>query len=1056
MKPVHLVIGAALLAVGAVLFLLRDDGGARDAGRGGADGPGSGRLAPVGTKTPGSGRDPGASTTPADAVSITASVQHANGTPAGGAAWTLSGSVARTGTAADDGRIAVGDLPPGHYRLDVNAGDEVGGLSFRVAHDIDLGTIVLRPGVAVSGHVYDALGKPLTGAQVEAIHDRAEDRRAANRWMAGARTESVAAVALTNAQGAYTLAVPGHGRYSFRAGAPGYALAVEDARPIERPRDGLDFYLAPAEMVTGTVWGESNRPLPGARVTVTGGAPGMNRAPVQIAVTTGSAGAFALSAPDSLWLNLTVDAPGYARHVRRFRPPSPPLDITLVRGLSLRLRAVDAATGAPATLVRVYVEYLGAIDQGVTDRDGTIVFSQLATKDSGGTGGQNLYLGGNGYAPRQVPLNKIEPSDGWIDLEDIELTRGGTVRGRVLVRGTNEPLAGARVQAFGGRNFRLMAIAGAAATSDEGGTFELTGVPPETAALIATHPEYAMILDARKLFQRNPPRLFKAGQAVLEKDVFVAAARALRGKVVTPDGEAAPDAKVIRTRETIPFSQLFDRRDAVFHTDAKGHFEIAGLQRGERVPLVASHPGFGNSEPKDFRAGDEAAVLQLTVPSEIAGSVIDDAGEPIAGVKVSAARPKAGRAAAGLLGAAETARPGVTGDDGRFLIRNAPRGELALLFEHESYQAVKQRVVTAGRRVDLEDVTLLRGRTIKGVVEDEEARPLADVGVSISVRFDPKAGGKWPSDASEGRVFASTRTDADGRFGFYGLLDAEYQVSATHEGLFSARPVVRSGTEDMRLVLKRPAQLTGSVVGDGGPLAGASVQARTQRAGSDKWETAAWATTDKNGKFTLPRLAADGAYQLQVSHRAFETRTVAGARPGGPPLTVSLQPGLRLAATVVDEGGSGVASVSFEVKQDTERRWARTDAEGRFVVGGLADEPITLTARRTGDYITPPPIEAQPGDDLKVVLVRGRKIAGKVTDGKGDPVTGLQILALDGSGKRHTDFGWAADGTFEIRGLADGSYRIVVARVRGNEMETVAEIADVAAGTNDLVIRVTK
>ncbi len=197
------------------------------------------------------------------------------------ALWRAAGGTPRpwTATTGDDGGFRIADVPPGDYGAVVDSpgfaphtrsqlkvlrsprGDQaespVGDRS------TDLGTIVLRPALPLSGRVVDAEGKPLAGVRVRFRH----------RLPPGARDWLPAREAATDASGTFQLAeMPPEPDllYGFRFDLRGYRWRGTGFE-IEPTGGGLRLAgpvtLEPAWVLAGRVTDPSGEPIAGARVT---------------------------------------------------------------------------------------------------------------------------------------------------------------------------------------------------------------------------------------------------------------------------------------------------------------------------------------------------------------------------------------------------------------------------------------------------------------------------------------------------------------------------------------------------------------------------------------------------------------------------------------------------------------------------------------------------------------------------------------------------------------------------------------------------------------------
>ncbi len=1047
MKPVHVAILGALLAVAAVVYLVRDDNGSREADRGTTT---RDNLRPVRQqRTTRRTDDPRRNTPGVDTsrgeLAVVLRLVDPQDEPAAGATWELSGPTTSRGTASGDGGVRVENLAPGFYRLTARQGTALGNRSFALQASTDLGILRLRKSLAIAGHVYDALGKPIGGARVDATYQATHGVGSLGRaTRSGIEAPDVAATATTDPSGAYELHVPGADTYGMRVAATGFALAFEPNRPFDRARDDMDFHLVPGETLVGRVWGDNDTPIAGAQVRVSSS---VGLETYSMEVHSGTDGRFAVPSHDAGWNRVRVDAVGYAPHSRQVRAPVPPMDIKLTRGVSLRLRAVAADTGSPLSLIGASVQTAAAAVGATSGPDGVLTLHNLPWHKTNMAGA--LHVGGGDHAPRAIDLSKFSPDNGWIELGDVELAAGGVVTGRITAQDTGAPVADASVRGFGG-NWQLLAAAGPQAKSDADGRFELRGLPLDTVTLIATHKEFISTLDIGAALGPSTPKLFAGGTQV-RRDIKMVAAQSLHVTVVDPEGNPVAGARITQTRRTRAFSGFLGSRPSSWITDENGRATITRLARGETVPLVASHQAFGNSAEATARAGTLLQVA-LTQPSAITGTLVTVNEKPVAGAKVSVSRPPVDPRRPGRTSAA--ARPGVSDAEGRFAIRNAPEGELILRVDHPQFRALKRRVRVKAGALELGEITLERGHFITGVVVDENDTPLANVTVRFSARFEKPIHISWTHDPAEGRAFGSTVTGSDGAFAFYGLHgEARFELHASHQQMFSDRPLIAINTDNVRLRMRHAVTLKGIVRSPAGPVGGAGVNVSLRQEGSDRFVRRGFARTADDGTFTVPRLPPATPMRVEIFHGAFERLLQDSVVASPTAQSFVLAPGTRVAGRVLDDDGTPLALWVF-AKQGATVRTVRAKADGSFVAGGFAAAgEITITVQSGGDHIEPPPTVIRPGvQDMVITLEKGLAIAGTVINADNDPVSGLSVT-LHGDGNVRQVRILNQTGKFRIGGLRAGAYAISVVDI-SPDGKTLASLENVAAGTADLRIRV--
>jgi len=1047
MKPLHLAVAAAVLLVAALLAFVAMSGGER------------GSTQRAGGRETGTPRDampgetvqqvaPGEATAGSGALSIELSIVDPDDQPVGGAEVELDRGVGALRVAADtEGRLRVRGLASGIYDLRARRGKLAGSLHFELKRTTDLGTLKLSAAVAVRGHVYGPQGEPLPGARVEACRgaeQAAFDVMALVRGMSD--PEEIAAHATAGDDGAYELLVPA-GTLALRATAQGFAQEGEPARPYASDTDGVDFWLMPGVLLQGHVVDARQQPVAAAHVLLVDPMSVFGRRVPKAETATGADGAFSVIVQPTLQSMLVVRAAGYATHMQpNLQLPQTNLVVVLEEGVALRFQAVDEERPEiPAPHVNVIATYRGGFGAGKTDELGRVLLENLPTRDTGMGGEDQVFLWGGGYIAQDVDIGNLEPVDGVVDLGVVKVAPGGTVRGRVLDRTSGVGIPGASVRTFGGLDMQLQFFGSVPARSAADGSFKLTGVPLGAHTLVASHPDFTSDLDPMSLFSgmqgggAGGPPLFPEGSRDVEKNIEMTPSDVVTGTVIAPDGVPVAGASVEEVGdENQLLSQLLGVGPVTATSDENGAFALGGVRPGREIRIAASHRDFGASEDVRVRAG-EPVTLRLAEPLAIRGTVVDEAGAAIAGVRVQAARA-APDAPSDLF----SARPSVTDAEGRYLVRNAPKGELTVTFDHPDYAIEKVQTTSQ----DLGRTVLSRGGTIEGEAVDAEGKPVA--GVSLH-------GWRQGMDPASGRTNASALTDEKGRFAMRGLAEGEYQLRTWEKRYYSEEPKVRTGTLDARIVLRTAGKLVGRVLARGLPVEGASV--RAQR----KEDFLGWARTGSDGTFTMASLPPDEPFDVTIDHDAFRSTTVSAVRVSDQTQDFVLQAGAEVSGRVVDDRDRGIQGAQVQVRVNGQpAKHVTTDPTGAFTAGGLNDGQISVQLEESNQGFVPSGwIDVAAGArDVRLVATPGESIAGVVRDREGKPLWQVSLQALDGAGEVvATTWVWQEDGAFELRGLKPGTYMVRAQRYVPTEagapvqQPTPRDTPGVATGTKNLDLR---
>lgn len=214
--------------------------------------------------------------------------------------------------------------------------------------------------------------------------------------------------------------------------------------------------------------------------------------------------------------------------------------------------------------------------------------------------------------------------------------------------------------------------------------------------------------------------------------------------------------------------------------------------------------------------------------------------------------------------------------------------------------------------------------------------------------------------------------------------------------------------------------------------------------------------------------------------------------------SLALAPEMRIAGRLVDEGGDALADehvvlwtlrpaadVVAPPRNDRllyvpELMSTRSDAEGRFELGGLWPGEALLVVHPEGRVRTPIEAAASTGRSVDVgdvVVPRGEVVAGRVVDAAGAPVAGAEVLVTDREltggavfdvgyryeegddaihdeletvreGKRWLPVSTDSEGRFVLRGLDEPNLTVYVDADRFEP----TRVREVAAGRRDLVV----
>lgn len=774
-------------------------------------------------------------------------------------------------------------------------------------------------------------------------------------------------------------AVAGRAAVVTAALAACHALAAAPGPAEPAPRS------EPPAAIRGTVVDEGDAPVAGALVLgLPAGAsvvapqrdPEGFRPPVL--TTTGEDGSFRLAVEGSAPFRLLVRAAGYAVSTVAEATASEPLAVRLVDGMSLAGSVLDARSGRAIEGALVEACPTEALAFGAP------LSSPSAGPDPGRHGcsvGRTADDGG--FAIAHLPPGSVRVS---------ALAAGRTLAPETIVR--------LRPSATGNE------------PGEAGARSQDAQVPPPSGLRILLEP---------------------GGR--------------IAGRVLGPDGAGLADVRVLPQLVEATISRKRRAWNGLaVHTDAEGRFVFDGLAASAGYVLHAERLGWPPVEtvPQQLEPGRtiDDVRIRLEEDARLAVRLVDAGGEPIGGALALWLRePIDDEAAPAYAMAGESLASQWISDegDGRRRARNLPAGARDMTLQVEGYVPLVRRAVVlrSGRTTDLGTLPLAEGARLAGTVSDPSGAPIS--GASIS------ATGLGPAGML---VWKTTSTD-DGGFELGGLFPEPLDMLSASAAGYSAvtRRQVAPGGDELELVLQPTGSIAGVVVGLAGePLPSFVVE--VHRAASAESQTGPWfkapvkrAFESDDGAFAVDGLSA-GRYTLAITapgHApgtvdAFEVRAGEAIDVG----RVRLEEGLTLTGRVVTaDGGRPLPGASVELDdgsggpfvQPGQARAVPTDAEGRFVLDGLAEGTPTLRAMHPEYAPAARRVELRRGgslDDVLFELGSGGTLTGTVRE-NGEPAAGAGVFVspglmdIDLARTTRTD----ADGRYELRRLAAGTYQVL-------------------------------
>jgi protocatechuate 3,4-dioxygenase beta subunit len=745
-------------------------------------------------------------------------------------------------------------------------------------------------------------------------------------------------------------------------------------------------------------------------------------------------------------------------------------DVRLPKTLALAGRVVDArggpVVGATVTLwagggrrPQDATSASGLPQATVTKGDGTFRFDAAADE------GNRIRVEAPAFATQER-----QPVRAGALARPVTLALAQLLRGTVTLTDRRTPASGALVR-FEGRTQTTRWVE---ARAD--GAFLVDGAPRETGSLVADGGD------------RGRASAVLAPAAAAEPVAIALAPTAtLAGRVVdASDGRSLAGIRVV--------TRGLHAGEFLARSGPDGRYTMRGLSPQAYRVSAEDERFVPWSRTVTVAAGQaETQDVPLTRGSTLAGRVTDEEGRPIEGATVMVSRGGENifRAFIRSMEGEDAVR---TGRDGSFrATRLAPGENQRLDVRHDEYEerAVGGISLSPGGTRSGVSVVLRRGLAVRGVVKDEEGRPLAGAEVDLSSARTLRAGrgGVQMSFVGPGNQ-VRRETGADGRFEFRGLKAGDYTVSARRPGfsratvdpvsVAEARPA-----EPLELVLKPGATISG-VVHDksGAGTSGWYVSARAPSQGGPAFGpggTRSEEPTGPDGVFYLEGLTVGETYELQAMSSAGLGPRKAGvvAPAEGVDLVVTGTGQIR--GRVVD-GDSGRPVPDFQVRYQPDAQGGMRFVmrmgpgrgrgpyekqpfhaeDGSFVLEDVAAGRWTVEAfapaYQPGSASAVSVGEGEATEGVEVRLSKGGVISGKVLELRGGrPILDATVSAeLSGGGPRmgmirmggeanENDTSTDAEGRYEIAGLAPGTWTLTASHPDWSEATTNVELKEAPA-----------
>jgi protocatechuate 3,4-dioxygenase beta subunit len=512
---------------------------------------------------------------------------------------------------------------------------------------------------------------------------------------------------------------------------------------------------------------------------------------------------------------------------------------------------------------------------------------------------------------------------------------------------------------IGGAEVALGSVPARKVTTDDDGTFVFDKLVSRTYALVAQHDALIGGPVTTKLTDHSDPVLIRLSEGA-----------AVDVSVVDEARQAIASAKI----------KVLDLGERTMVTDATGHALVAPVRPGW-VTVEATAPGYApNVGVTTVGSAGARGTITVTLKAgvAVAGRVVDEAGKPLAKVRVIAR---------GEEGSTNT------DDKGAFTIPALSAGTYTLTaLDGEHAPAHSAPVKVAAAAITGVTITMKAGGVATGRVLDAEGKPVPYATVRVG---------------GVGRQFgqvASRQTTSDDKGGYEvrGLARAKMQARAESE--LAASKLVEldltaqaAATTD--LVLDVTGTIAGTVVDEKGhPITEVTVNAWPDVLAGAPPESAALAgfssaTTDGVGHFVIRGLPG-AAYRLWATRATGNPgwgQQSTPARVGEQNVKVTLPSAGSLKGTLAIEGKGAPSLATVQVGFQPPVPVAAGVFELKDLAPGTYD--VTFHSLEFAELIRRA-VVIKPGavTDLGTVgVVRGRQISGRVVDARGSAVAGARV-----------------------------------------------------------------
>jgi len=962
-----------------------------------------------------------------------------------------------SGSRATNGLFEI-ELPPGVYSVRVSCRRYKGERRSVVLLADTPQTVVfeLGRGNSISGRVLASSGSPIAGARVLALKELASPDADLEELLIGmidiqGMAGEFAAEDISADDGSYQLDGLEFKSFAVRAVAAGYA--PNEVAGVPAPRADVNVVLTQGGTVSGVVQDASGLGVEGATVSAFQELESQNvfkiilskaRPPVD-AAQSDSTGHFQFDTLGPGLYNFRVEANGYqtSEEVKKRVADGTSLSFTVDPGLVLR-GFVTGPDGEPVQGAKVRASQVGAQAAQQRREQVSLQFerSRLETDEQGefvlDTLAEGAYMvlcwqTDGDYATLRRNDVHVRPG---MDPLNLQLDRGGRIRGSVIDEATGEPIAGAQISANDVADIRKEAV------SNADGSFLLRGLAAagRSVMISVNAPDYARGKRQVKL-QKGQER---------EETFELTPTGVVSGRVLNSAGDPVQGARVMakQTQEVSGVEQTL----STDVTDSDGMFSLSGIEAGESRWVRAKKSQYldGHSDAFGLEPSQSVNIgtITLELGATLKGSVVGGDGKGVPDCQVIIA----------LEGQTDLQYGGNpsnhTNARGEFSIGGLNSGTVDLVVKATHF--IEKRVtgisIIEGQQFTLDPINLEQGTSVSGRVVDRLGEPVPNAEVVAR-------------DYSQGAKEIRTSSTADGTFSVENVLAEDFiEIAVTHTNFGSySNEKVSVAAPDLEIVLKELGRLRGVVVDpDGEAIPSFAVDLQKPEGSRDSRKKLRPQTfSPPDGAFEYTGVP-DGVYTIAIRAPAYAAVTISDVKvEEGQAFDlgeVVLQTGGIVSGTVVDSvSGDPLLGASVQIVQGSSKfikdagsqtgsndPLQKTDNNGAFAFSHLKSGNLTLRVSHPG-YVTRKiekvnPDSADAAQNIRIELDQSGEIRGVVSDATGKAKASMSVFLMGvkagGNQRTQTD----RQGRFRFSGVGAGTYKLKAHQFgKGNQATEQAE-----------------